>query len=310
MAKVTITDLQKLIIIALDQERTCETLGILALHKLVSETYSRKYALFPKTLREAEAQGRPQDYDGLKSSCADIQFYTDGGGKTASVHLMPTRYFVGQAYRDVLQEGKFSETEARFMSPRMANVSAIAPVKFGGRYYFVSQTMGKGTTDPGQVISTLAAGQVDGNQVQKAAKDNTHNPFLAALEKECSEEVGLDFQTLDILPVPHAFVEEIESAKINAAYVARGASLDTILKSYAAKRNFKEVQAIALVPAETSTLRHVNAQELANIPYFSLTDSGIQESRRNVVLRPYTLALLEHISDERQCNTVLELAGH
>ena len=142
-------------------ERKYDSEGNLAVDSLIREMYVKKeYCLTPKSTEEARVKGL-KFFNGLMSSVPRLNIYLDQFGQAiVCADVAPTRYMVGQAMRDVVNEGKFKDKAIQKMSPRMLNVSLIVPVELNNKYYLLSQIKGH-TLSSGKIHAALVAGNVD-----------------------------------------------------------------------------------------------------------------------------------------------------
>lgn len=293
-------------------ERRFDSEGDLSIDEKVRETYiEKKYDSMPKTEEEADARGL-KVFNGLMSSFPRIAYYSDGKSNIVAADIAPTRYLIGQAMRDIIKQDELSEEEIRRMSPNMANVSIIVPVRYKGQYYLVSQIKGK-ALGSGEILAALVAGNVDG----KYLFQNPKNPLIEALKNECSEEIGMDLSYLNST----SFICGLDdgAAGINFVSVAKEANLDEILNSYAALTKQKiakneelelmalsmlKVSGLALTPLEKN-----NRFEAQNVLCFYPNVNGLRETVENRVVRPYTESIAHYLSNQRNVHFILDKAG-
>jgi len=95
-----------------------------ALDPRLSQIYDRAdYDSKPKTREEAESLG-VKGFNGLQTSCRLIEQV----GDRLNVTLQPARYLLSEAMESGVKNGRFGNDNLFEISPRLANVSAIAVV--------------------------------------------------------------------------------------------------------------------------------------------------------------------------------------
>lgn len=176
MARIKIANIADVCVSRIPYERTYDDPTI---DNRVRKMYIKKgYGKRPKTPEEAKAIGQT-NYNGLSSSFPSIRTY--GSNRiVVAVDIMPTRYLIGQAMRDLVKEEQLSLEDILAMSPNMAGVSIIVPVKYKNEYCIIAQVKGK-ALGSGQVHGAAAAGNVSGKYVMEKG-----NPLIRSLKDECS----------------------------------------------------------------------------------------------------------------------------
>jgi len=320
MAYVKINNIMGFEISMLPGERTHNSTGDLAFHPKVKEMYLEKgYDNSPKTREEADSK-RMLHYNGLATSFPNIVSYPYCGqdGMAVFAQLIGTRYLYGQAMRDAVSEAResgkpFSEEEIRSMNPQIANVSLLAPVRFEGRNYLLSQIKGE-TLDSGELLIPLIAGGIEGERVHEFwpfVKDN-HKQLLRALRREGHEELDLRVEDLD----PHQFIwmiNEPDWGYVNFVSIAGSVDLYAILHSYedSSKRQLGlekelEVAALALIPTEGFRMEETQGKTtLKGITCYRPGINGLHPATEDVKLIPISKAILEHISNKENLRYLL-----
>jgi hypothetical protein len=287
-------------------ERTFDVQGELALHPEVSSMYVRKgYQDRPKTKEEAQDVG-VKAFNGLQTSFSTI--YIQNGIVWATI--APTRYLIGQAMRDLWKTDRYSAEDAWKMSPHMAGVSLIVPVKIGGEYFLLSQIKGA-ALGSGQIHAGVVAGGIS-----KKSLDN-ENPLIYTLVNECSEELGIDLGYLN--PSSFAFfVDESPTGQVNFAAVAKKADFNDILSTWE-KATTKslvadtdpEVMGLSALPVEGVAIipleKGVNGVE--QVECFFPTQHGLEKARETRGLRPYTEYVLEFLGEKENLDHLMQKAG-
>ncbi|MBW2999289.1 hypothetical protein KY339_01335 [Candidatus Woesearchaeota archaeon] len=311
MAKIGIKNIDSIKLNVIPLERRFDSEGDLAVDPRVAEMYVNKgHDLAPKSWGEAKILG-VKHFNGLMSSFTRILVYRDPKETIVTADIAPTRYLIGQAMRDVVKEsGGLTPENIKKLSPDMANVSLVAPVKVEGKYFLLSQIKGK-ALGSGQVHSGLVAGNVDAKYL------DTPNPLTATLRNECSEEVGMDLSYLG--PTSFIFmVDERETGQVNFACVAKEADLHQILNSYEAMTRHKiskhenlEVMALSVLPIAGLALVPLEEgkEGLKNITCYKPTAGGLEERVEDRTVRPYTQATVDYISHKENVKFLLEKAG-
>jgi hypothetical protein len=312
MANIMIENIDELKHTVLPFERRFDSTGDLALDGKVSEMYQKKqYHLLPKTDEEAKARGL-KNFNGLVSSAVELHPYIQDGQTIVAVTLAPSRYMIGQAFRDCVKEGMYTPDEIQKASPDMTGVSLIVPVKMNGQYFLLSQIKGK-ALGSGEIHTGLVAGNVD----QKY--HSAQNPFIATLQNECSEELGIDLSHIDSTSFIF-LVDERETGQINFASVARNADINKILGAYEAMTKKKlqnnealEVMALtnlpiaglALIPLEDGALG------VKGIKCYKPTNQGLVETIEDRKVRPYTAATVDYLGrSDKNVEFLLNKAGY
>lgn len=312
MPKVLFENISEIKLNVIPLERKFNSEGDLSIDSKVRDLYVQKrYDEMPKTEEEADAKGL-NTFNGLTSSFPRISCYSDGKSNIIAADIAPTRYLIGQAMRDIMKQDKISEEEIRRMSPNMANISLIVPVKYKGQYFLVSQIKGKAIGSR-EVLASPVAGNVDA----KYLYENPKNPLTEALRKECFEEIGMDLSYLN----PTSFVCGIDdgAAGINFVSVAKGAKLDAILNSYfeltkqkIAKNEKLELMALSLLRVgelKLILLEEGDRFEAQDVICFYPNVDGFRETVENRVVRPFTEAIVHYLSNKKNVHFILDKAG-
>ena len=308
MAKIAIENIDDIQLNVLPLERRFDSVGDLAIHPLVKERYvNNGYNLAPKSRQEADARGQ-KHFNGLMSSFTRIHNYSDGKRNIVCVDIAPTRYLIGQARRDIVNTNKPDAETIEKLSPDMANVSLIAPIKLNGEYFLLSQIKGK-ALGSGQIHAGLVAGNIDAKYLR------TENPLVAVLQNECSGELGINLSHLNSTSFVF-MVDERETGQVNFAAIARNTDHQFVLSRYEADTKIKlagedklEVQGladlpigVALVPLESGELK---LRE--KVTCYKPTSTGLVETRETREVRPYTQGTLDYL--KKNANFLLEKAG-
>ena len=313
MAKVVVKNIDKILLNVIPIERRFDSEGDLAIDSRVRDMYIKKsYESAPKSQEEADARGI-KNFNGLMSSFPRINVYTDGKRTIVAADIAPTRYLIGQAMRDIIEHPVYNKVynkkEIQKMSPCMANVSVLTPIKKEGKYYLLSQIKGK-AIGSGQILAAPVAGNVDAKYL------NVEDPLTEALKNECSQEIGLDLSYLNST----SFVCMIDDGAggRNFASVARNASLQEILTSYEsdtkrklAKNEQLELMALSVLPVAGLALIPLEdgTNELHNITCYKPTVDGLKEVVEDRGVRPYTEAVIDYVADQKNVKFLLEKAG-
>ncbi len=310
MAKIGIENISEILLNVIPSERRFDSTGGLAIDESVRRCYqSKNYDAMPKSREEADARGL-MHFNGLTSSFPSIRVYNSESGAVVSADIAPTRYLIGQAMRDVVKEGHFSGEEASRLSPDMANVSIIAPVKIKGEYFLLSQLKGK-ALGSGEFLAGIAAGNVDGKYLSHKS------PLVTALQNECSEELGLDLSRLDSTSFVF-MIDERETGQVNFASVARGANIDRILRAYEAKTMSEiassselEVAALASLPITGIAMVPLEKEKrmLRHVKTYYPSSKGLSVKYTDAPARPYTSAVAGYLSKPENVKFLLEKAG-
>lgn len=284
-------------------ERKYDSEGNLAVDSLIREMYVKKeYCLTPKSTEEARVKGL-KFFNGLMSSVPRLNIYLDQFGQAiVCADVAPTRYMVGQAMRDVVNEGKFKDKAIQKMSPRMLNVSLIVPVELNNKYYLLSQIKGH-TFGSGEIIAALVAGNVDAKYLSDT------NPLKLALSKECMEEIGANLNDIDHTPFSY-LLDETKTGHINFASVSRGVDLDKFLDIYESQTKAKlfkdkkrEVTGLSLLPIGGSD------RSSGYVDCFFPTESGLVEKKEHRDFCLYTRLLVDYLSKQKNAKSLLKTAG-
>ncbi len=309
MAKISIDRISDVQVNRVASERTHLTEGAGSLDRRVRERYEKAgYHLAPKSKAEAQARGQ-RHFNGLMSSFPRLAVYPSDNGATVSVDIMPTRYLVGQAARDVISAEQLSFEQAQEMSPRMANVSLLVPVRMNNQYGLLSQIKGD-ALGSGQLHAALAAGNVSAKYL------HSEHPLVTTLQHETSEEVGINLAQLDSTSFVF-LIDEATTGQVNFASISQGADMDAILGAYEASVRQKlggqlslEVAALAYLPiASLAFIPLEGTQGLADIETFVPTKDGLESRVRTTGIRPYTQAVVEFMRSPENRRYLLEQSG-
>jgi len=301
MAKVKIDNISKLCWVIVDVERTFDHH---TLHPKVTEMYLRKgYDQAPLSSDEAKSHGLSR-FNGFVSSFPSIRRYSESNGSSIVIaDMMPTRYLVGQACRDIFKEdGITEEGKIRELSPDMAHVALIVPSEYNGKKVLIAQLKGKGLGE-GEIIAPAACGNIDAKFLKK--KD----PFKSALEQECLEEIGISLSDLETSK-PAFFMDDSETAEVSFAYVAKKIDLLKIIEAYRKSVETTllselEVRGLALLPIEYS-----HSEAFDEVMIIQPTENRKFEwSIEKRGLRPYTLGLIDFLKDKEKRKSFLENCG-
>lgn len=335
MAQIGIENIREVRLNVIPVERRFDSTGDLAVHPTVAAKYLEKgYDRKPQNEEEARAQGE-KSFNGMMSSLARVTTYDVEGQKLVVADIAPTRYLLGQALRDIVKESDdfeiarlsaeqgfvtvgnevmkernvYGSFPVRGLSPDMANISLVVPVKMNGQYFLMSQIKGK-ALGSGEVHTGLVAGQVDGQYLRE------DDPFVAALQTECSEEAGVDLSSLDRTAALY-MVDERETGQVNFAYLARAVDAQKMLHTYdravrekLANGEALEVMALAAVPIG-SRLEQLDGGSLGlkGITTYHPTANGLVEKVEDRKVRPYTQATLDYLAKPENVKFLLEKAG-
>jgi hypothetical protein len=310
MAKVTISNISDIKLNVIDTERTQISQGDLAMHsKLVLDYLKNQYNLKPKNKGEATARGE-QNFNGLSTSFPRISVYQNQNGENiVSADIAPTRFLFKQSAINLNQNENLTLEQRMEISPQLANVSLIVPVKVKGEYFLMGQVKGN-AIGSGQIQGPLVAGGID----YKAL--HTENPLITSLQQECLEEVGMDLSYLNSTSFLF-MTEESEVGSVNFSSIAQGVQLDNILSSYEASVKNKltkeelEVQALAKLPMQGISLIPLEKGNFGmnDIEIYTPTQTGLNLARENRKIRPLTQAVADFMSEEKNKNLILERAG-
>jgi len=316
MAKIGIENIHEIRLTSLTDERTSDHASIAP---EVTAMYAEKGSdAAPRTEDEALAIGQ-KNYNALKSSFTEIKVVQEGGNTIVEATIAPTRYLVGAAMRNIVEAHgleNITEADIQRMSPDMANVSLLVPVKHEGQWYMLAQI--KGSIEAGDVLGSgaihtgLIAGNVEGEYVLQ----QDGNPLLRSLYKETWEEMGIDFNQLDTTSFVY-LVDERETGQVNFAAVARNADMDQILSAYEADCKTKlaegrklEAAGLALVPVEGAHLVPFKGQQiLEGITVYKPRESGLEIVTEDRKVRPYTEGTVAYLNDKRNVASLLEKAA-
>ena len=312
MAKIGIENIAEIQLKVLKDERTYNSDSI---HELVRKIYEEKgYDSAPKSRKEADELG-VKNFNGLMSSFVSIEVTPQEVGNLVIATIAPTRYLVGQAMRDVMKEAKenniiYTPEVIVDLSPDMANVSLVAPVKINGEYFLLSQIKGR-ALGSGQVHTGLVAGNINAKYLRY------DNPLVATLQNECSEEIGMDLSSLN----PSSFVymvDERETGQVNFAAVAQNVDLDKVLENYEKLTKPKlteekklEVMGLATLPVKGLVLTPLEdgSNGLKGVICYFPTKDGLEKKVEDRGVRPYTQATIDYLSKKENVKFLLEKAG-
>ncbi len=310
MAKIIVKNIETLMLNVLPMERTPTSKGDLAIHPFVAAKYREKgYDTKPTSPTEADARGE-KSFNGLMSSLPAIRVYPSEGNTVIVADIAPTRYLIGEALRDLAKSGIYTSEDIKEMSPNMVGVSLVVPVKIKSQYFLLSQIKGK-ALGSGQIHAALVAGNIDAEYLQY------ENPLTIALQKESSEELGMDLSSLDPTSIVY-IVDEKETGQINFAYVAKNANAINILTAY--ERNVTpkilkgeelEVMALAKLPVAGIALVHLSdgSSGLKDVLCYHPTAQGLTKVVEDRGVRPYTQATIDYLSKPENVKFLLEKAG-
>jgi hypothetical protein len=311
VAYISIGNIDRILLNVTQLERTFDTEGPLAIHPTVAAMYvSKDYATAPCSAQEARALGqRADEFNGLKCSFYRITSTQKDGRTIVTADIAPTRYLFSKAMRDVVKEGDYSLADMHAMTPNMAHVSLVVPVRFNGQYHLLSQIKGKALGE-GQIHAGLAAGHVEAHHL------NQCNPLVAALQDEVSEEIGLDLSRLDHTSFVYV-VDEAELGTVNFASVAQLVDVDKVLAAYETSIRGKlpgklEVNGLAVLPIAGLTFVPLE-RPLDEVVCYKPTLDGLVASKEakdwKKDLRPYTQATLEYVREPANLRSLLQKAG-
>jgi len=311
MASIIVSDIDELISLVFPEERTANSSGELGLDERLVKIYNEKgYDSKPKTEKEADLIGE-KHFNGLQSSIPYFSVSETNGKKIVVAHLAPTRYLFGQAMKDFTKtHPDVSQEVINEISPKMANVSLLVPVKEGKQYFLLAQIKGK-AVGSGQIQAALVAGGVNYQDLQ------SENPFLNALKHEVSEEVGLDLSYLK----PTSFLYLVDERKIgnlNFVAVAEGQRIDDILTVYESltKKELqqgKNLEVMALSQLDIAGLSLIPVEgghKLEDCLSYFPSENGLTSRRESRTVRPYTEAIVNYLKqDQKNVKTLLKRAG-
>ncbi len=289
MAKIGIENIKETRLVKIAEERTHESGDI---HPLVRDMYVEKAYL-------------QKPNNGLMSSFPKIEVEETSDGAVVIATIAPTRYLIGEAMRDVMKKGTATLDMVPQLSPDMANVSVVCPVKVDGGYALVAQIKGEKVLGGGAIHAGISAGNIDGKYVREDA-----DPMIRALKKEILGELGIDASALE----PSAFaymVDERETGQVNFAAVAQGQNLSQILEAFGRITTPKmfdgkpEVEGLAIIPFGAQLGASGKLETLCYIP----GKQGLTKHRQEREVRPYTQAWLNHLARPENQKKLLEKAG-
>jgi hypothetical protein len=310
MVKIGIENIGNIKLEVLSEERTFD--GELPLHSAVRQKYEDKeYHNKPKSSEEASEKGESH-FNGLMSSFTCLSVSNSGGEVVVFGDIAPTRYLIGQAMRDYVAEIEQPSSDyIRELSPDMANVSLIAPVRHKGGYFILSQIKGK-ALGSGQIHAGIVAGNIDAKYL------SYEDPMTATLKNECSEEIGLDLNSLDSTSFCF-MVDERITGQINFASIANGIDMSQVLGSYEIITKNKlmdggklEVKALASLPVAGLALVPLEdgSNGIKDIEcYFPVLNKGLESRIEDRNVRPYTEAVLNYLHKPENVKFLLEKAG-
>jgi hypothetical protein len=310
MANVSISNISDIKLNVIDIERTQISQGDLAMHpKLVQDYLKNQYNLKPKNKTEATARG-DTNFNGLSTSFPKISVYQNQNGENiVSADIVPTRFLFKQSAINLNQNKNLSLEERMGISPKLANVSLIVPVKIKGEYFLMGQVKGN-AIGSGQIQGPLVAGGIDYKALHKK------NPLITALQQECLEEVGMDLSYLNSTSFLF-MTQESEVGSVNFSSIAQGVQLDDILNCYETSVKNKltkqelEVQALAKLPMQGISMIPLEKETFGmnNLEIYTPSKSGLILTKESRKIRPLTQAVADFISEEKNKNLILERAG-
>ncbi|MFH1770759.1 MAG: hypothetical protein ABH828_04335 [archaeon] len=284
-------------------------------HEVAEMYFMKEYDKEPKTAAEAKEKG-VTGFNGMNSSFPTMKFYKDVNRTIFSADIMPTRYLIGQAMRDVMKDGSQSEASIEELSPNMANVSLMAPVKINGKYFLFSQIKGA-ALGSGQIHAGYVAGNIAGKHVIDAYNNPNKNILVSAMKQEVLEEAGIELNSIDSTS-PAYFVDERETGRVNIASVVRNANADKMLLAYQDQTIIKlnnneklEVGGVAMLPIAGIALIPIenNNHKVEDITCYVPTELGLDKIVDTKGIRPYTRIVLEHLENKENRHILLEKAG-
>jgi len=272
----------------------------------LTQLYDRAdYDSKPKTKEQAESLG-VKEFNGLQTSCRTIE---DREG-ILHVTLQPARYLLSQAMEDGVKFGKFGKDDLYKISPRLANVSAIAIVRDPekGSYYLIGQLKGSWVRGGGEVHAGLTAGGVQAKHL------NAENPLLEALSAEALEEIGL--KSGDLSPSNFSMmIDESPIGLVNFVAIAPGLQLDKVRERFwertrGLEAEEREVKGLGLLPVAGLALIPMEQRlGIEGVRIITPTDQGLTEAFADKVARPYTVAMADFLGDKANQKMLLERAG-
>ncbi len=322
MSKVIAKNISEVRLNLIPQERMFDTEDDSRFDRRIRDRYAEKYESAPKSQDEADAKGQTH-FNGLMTSfCRPLSIY----GDVVAGDIAPTRYLLGQAWRELVKEGVIDPWEAQQTAPRMVNVSVLAPVRYKingvDKYCLISQIKGK-ALGSGEILASPAAGNVDAIYLweclphPKAQVQVVKDPLTAALRGESKEEINLDLSHLN----PSSFVAAFDDGAggVNMACVAGNVSLDTVLEPYEKMTMRKlqegedlEVSALSLLKVGCITLVPIEGGRRAakEVVCFYPTKTGLVEKIEDMrTVRPYTEAVFEYLDDMGDFRYFMDKAG-
>ena len=310
MAKIIVSDIYDLHYLVLPYERDENATRELGLDPRLVKIYKKNgYNLEPQTQEDANKLGK-NHFNGLQSSISHLSLSEIDNKKIVAVHLAPIRYLYSQAMKDFTNENPDATEETiNEVSPALANVSLLVPVKVNGKYYLLGQIKGK-AVGSGQIQAALVAGGVNADDLREG------NPFVNALRHEVSEEVGLDLSYLNSSSFIYV-VDEREIGNLNFAAIARGQKLESILTAYESLTknelemgNNLEVMALSqLDMAGLSLLPVEGKSQLEGVLSYIPSKDGLTPRIETRVVRPYTEAVVNWLKGTGHISSLLKKAG-
>lgn len=322
MAQVILDKIDKIEPHLISLKRTCGSMDDLAYPELVKKKYiDKNYDSFPRTKKEAEELDQ-KHYNDIALSMVHYNIYSDASEKILEPTFAETRYFYGQALRDLVNEGKYSYNQLKEMTPRIAHCALVVPLKVGNEYFLLSQVRGK-ARGRGQIISTAVSGFIGKKSIEMYKKDRTKNLLINALESESIKELGIDLSFFNFSPA--FMMDEPEVGPCNFTYITRDANLGDILSIYekdATERISKgeelEVAGLSLLPIKPDfpldkIICYIPNKkgELDKMNFDEYIEKYIEnkEEIRKSPFRPYTEAVIEYVADQENVKFLLEKAG-
>ena len=205
----------------LTSERDVNSTGALRIHSAVSEAYLKnKFDELPQSRQERDERELSGGWNGLETSA----YHIDNEDGVHTVFVTPMRYFFREAYAGIDQPNLELKSE---MCPWLLHTSMLIPATNGGSYGLLSQIKAKDTLGGGAILVAAAAGGVKPGNFAVS-----QHPLREGLRMECSEEIGLDSESIEKTPFLYR-VNDPNAGTINFSAVKRGVSqLDDLLHAY------------------------------------------------------------------------------
>lgn len=275
-------------------KRGCESTGQLALHPdIVQEYKDQGFDSLPRTFEEMKRKNA-SSFNGLAVSLVSLRVYPVfdelGEKNLVAGELFPMRYAFTTAVQNLLKSGKMSLTEAEKHNPQMLNVSLLAVVKIGIKYYLLSQRKGKGALGEGQLHASLTAGRVDAELLRKKYFLNV------ALKGHIERGVGADIKNLPM--TPQIMVNEPDVGMVNFAFTAR-VEEETIISAYkkiAAASDTPKIAGLSLLPISDVPEIFSDGGKM-RIKALSFTGDLADQIEELIEIRPYTKAIIDFIRE-------------